>query len=629
MRLRLLFLLCLLLPPLACAQWLQGYAARVTVELDDATAGVAGAHFYAGGLCRKDGSDIRVVAGSVPAKFMVVSCDPDGRTHVAFAPVPGQRRVYIYFGNPNPQGKVEPFDPLAGLLMVTYPNGVANNVEAARTLAANATRAYGSDFVGQVFFGHHPFGGPENFTSYFRGAIMIPMAGEWTIATNSNGFSQVLIDGKSVVIKQGGGPTGDARFTGKVTLEKGIHRFEYLNTMQGDRPAMVAAWKAPGKPNFEAIPASAFPSAARGKIVAYEKLGKNGAPFPAAFFEATLKGDVVRGALPDTLQATIVELSSKSLTGTPPTLFEWEFGDGIKVKGKEGTVTHVYFALDEPMVSLSVFDGAGRLVDTIRRKIKILPAMGEEPQDEPAKIARIAEIAQSYTPAIMSAGAADKMLKFLDATGQRAAFVKLIESAIASGAKVDVFRAQLADAYFASGQFAKALEQYQKATQTETHVKLRVLESLIRVRKYDEALASAKKYHESGIKTKARPLERGALLNQMTANVKIDRQDEAFRILEEFCMKNSSAVMEAQTYLLRAQALQTLRQFDAALTDLEFAEKIEPKSNFIPEILFEQAVCLNVLGKVNEAGKKIAELKKVYPNSPFASRSLTASPQRK
>ena len=152
----------------------------------------------------------------------------------------------------------------------------------------------------------------------------------------------------------------------------------------------------------------------------------------------------------------------------------------------------------------------------------------------------------------------------------------------------------------------------------DAHVKLRMTECLIRARKYDEALKAAKDFSDRNGGGKPRPLNRGAFMNQYMASVKSGNYEEAAHVFEDYCARNSAAALEAQTYLVRAQAMEKEKLYDAALTDVEFAEKVEPKSNFIPEVVREQVQCLKALGRLTDAAKRMEVLIRTYPNSIYS-----------
>src|ERR1051325_5224755 len=104
----------------AHAQWAwPGYQARLVLDVEDQTVPTAALSFCFGGQVRPDGKDIRIVSVTgLPVKSQVLYCAPLGLSQLAFAPILGMRRYYVYFNNPaetNPPP--EPWEPLSGLLL--------------------------------------------------------------------------------------------------------------------------------------------------------------------------------------------------------------------------------------------------------------------------------------------------------------------------------------------------------------------------------------------------------------------------------------------------------------------------------------------------------------------------------
>src|SRR6185295_19020220 len=104
----------------AQAQWAwPGYPARLVLDVEDQSVPTAAVSFCFGGQMRPDGKDIRIVSVTdLPVKSQVLYYAPLGLSQLAFAPILGMRRYYVYFYTPaetNPPP--EPWEPVSGLLL--------------------------------------------------------------------------------------------------------------------------------------------------------------------------------------------------------------------------------------------------------------------------------------------------------------------------------------------------------------------------------------------------------------------------------------------------------------------------------------------------------------------------------
>jgi hypothetical protein len=89
----------------------------------------------------------------------------------------------------------------------------------------------------------------------FEGFIEIPATGLWTLSTESDDGSRLLIDGVAVVNNDG--LHGMVERSGQIALEAGVHRYrvEFFENFGG--AGLVVRWQGPGTPR-SVIPPAAF-----------------------------------------------------------------------------------------------------------------------------------------------------------------------------------------------------------------------------------------------------------------------------------------------------------------------------------------------------------------------------------
>ena len=107
MRLAPALIACLVVSARCYAQtwWDDAWACRRTVEVNQPVPQRPGeeavfASFPTGGFLQADGADIRVLAEDKPAPHKIIFIGPGDRVSLLFRYVPGCRRYYIYYGNP-------------------------------------------------------------------------------------------------------------------------------------------------------------------------------------------------------------------------------------------------------------------------------------------------------------------------------------------------------------------------------------------------------------------------------------------------------------------------------------------------------------------------------------------------
>lgn len=619
--------MCLGLPVSVFAQWtFPDYRARLVLDIEETTVTTASLGFCFGGHIRTDGNDIRIVSVTgAPVKSQVMFCDPTGLSQIALQTIPGLRRYYVYFSNPKETaGLTEPWEPTSGLVLETRSSAndrhYAASLEEAKAQFGKSEPVLGKMFVPSIFFGESPFRVRDQVANYLKGFLNVKDEGEYSFATSSMDSSFALIDGKLVCQAPGDhGWTGEARFKGEITLTKGVHLVEYYHIQRDGPMQAVLVWKTPKGKNYERIPAEAWTPVTAVKIVGFEKAGL---PF-AADFDVTRAGDILRG---DT-QATIYQFKARSWGSDKPSSFAWDFGDGLKGAGE--TVEHVYFGLWQPTVKLTMTKGAAK--DEFSRSVKIHPAEGQS--DEQKLLPQAATILKTYSARDLDDASATKLIQFLKGAKLNEVFVKVIEEQMAAPAgippaKLDEYLPLLADAYLDGGQFAKALQRYDEwiaklgstMSPDARRARIRAAECLIHLRKFDEA----SQRHDALIQASGgggiilTPVERNFERDKVRSAIRQQKFDGARDLLETFVAAHPVVLREDFVFFLRGQISFGLRKWEAAATDFEFVEHVEPRSNFIPEALLQSGRAYLELGKKAEATKALERVATRYGNSAFA-----------
>jgi TolA-binding protein len=403
-----------------------------------------------------------------------------------------------------------------------------------------------------------------------------------------------------------------------VVLAKGGHVIEYYHLQRSAAMRAALLWKTPKGQGFEMIPAKTFTPVGAVKVVGFEKADK---PF-AADFDITPAGDVLRG---DT-QATVYQFKARSWGQEKPSNIAWDFGDGTKGSGE--TIEHAYFGFWQPTVQLTMTKGS--ISDKFSRSLRVLPAEGS--MDESTVLPRVAEIVKSYSARDVEPKSVAAMIQFLKGARLNQVFASVVEQQLSSlqgipKEKLDEYIPLLADAYLDDSQFAKALQRYdeqiQKAGNTLTpevkKARVRAAECLVHLRRFDEAMQRHQALKEA-VKSDnvLTPVERGFAQDKVKAALKQGKYTGARDLLEEFILKNPSVLEEDVTFMLRGKIEFGEKKWEAAATDFEFIEKLEPRSNYIPEAIFLAGQCHAALGKNAEAAKAFERVTSRYAKSPYA-----------
>jgi TolA-binding protein len=657
------------------AWWNPGWSVRRTFECTGTRSDLAGeevgvAEFLTGGLAAADGRDVRVLpaGSSKPLPVRVLSAGPGDFLRVCFPLVKEVTGYHVYYGNPAAKAG-ESFEPKRGLLMEVRPyrGGQPDNLKGMQEIIKKAGPLQGSDFVDRVFFGHNPFGPRDNYVAVYTGWLKCPADGDYVFATSSDDASFLLLDGKLVIGWPGWhGAVADIRHKGKVALDAGLHKLEYLHVNgEGDGTA-VAAWQPPGEEKVAVIPAEAFAKVSRGRQTAYALKDQPAPPDFAtgSLGEAYLDTDVylVRAGFAARLGAEEPPAGAK---------LTWDFGDGQA--GKGAAVSHVYVLPGMYKVTLQA-EVAGRKLEcanTVRvdrdmaravagkserltdyaamvagydlarlspTGLKALAALYKETEqgEEQLAVAR-AVLArppgqfadQDYWDQLLLAVHALRELKRGD-EGRAEAF-RWLDAAEKhfQDAKRNNFRAQVIRErgdiyYFYANDLEKAYNEYDKVVS-----RFRGLEdNIVRVTKirlgdihrergnYEEA---EKRYREAEAlklfrqKPQAEDPRRGALAHVAESYLKTREFAECERAIGIWEWEYPLEKLTGYSTLLTCQLAFLQKKPEEVVKQAETLLGVSPKSNFAGELLLLEAQAQRALGKPDKATECLKRIIEKYP----------------
>ena len=245
---------------------------------------------------------------------------------------------------------------LSGLLKVW--NNAAKPVD--RTLVDNIHHSYPIHHLSDLK-GNKPRLALYRYEGFFR----IEKAGEYVFATASNWASHLLVDGKLVISWPGehnyrSGIKGQKQ--GKVSMEAGVHKLEYLNYSPWGQMFTLAAWQKPQEKlglmaRDDFLPVERFVATAIG----YKDLTKDGGSFKwQAIDDWRLdqgKEAMVR------MRFDVMEAKQDGYYS-----YRWKFDDGKIETGK--SIEHVFLRPQMRTVSLEIVKG-NQVVAEVKQKINV------------------------------------------------------------------------------------------------------------------------------------------------------------------------------------------------------------------------------------------------------------------
>jgi tetratricopeptide (TPR) repeat protein len=614
-----------------------------------------------GGLCKPDGSDIRVATGSREEVLSaVLMVGPGDFAKVAFALRGQVGRYYVYFGNANPSAPKGTLEIRRGVLMETkLHDGKAPVILAhARQAFDNSPALLGRAFRPDISIGHNPFGPQSNIVSRHTAWLDCPAEGIYQFACSSQDASFLLIDDKEVVANGGAHmPQRDVSKRGSVKLSAGLHKLTlYHVNLTGD-PVVVAAWQAPGELRIWPIPPHAFEPVSQAHAGAMEQWGK-----PAcASFLVRHGGEVfVAGRY---YQRWVFEAAVAAGRTGGKVEFGWDFGDGQTATGTK--VEHVYFVSGAQAVTLTA-KTAGRDL-TCRNVIYNTRPWDEAPIDRFDSLALHGQIVQGYDFAALPVEANAHAVLLLHAAGAAGAMAKagaamlardlgpadalisetlpLVASGLAPAARAGAYlqgekfaktasvRAALAER--AAGTMLDDLADPNAAMATFTRV-VRDYGSVSGLQAVRAAkigigdvwrargdLAEARKAYAAvgygpGINPARVEIAKGGYAWHVEQYLRDGQFADAEEYIETWGRDIPADKLEGYWSLLVARKCMARKDYAGAAREAAVLVKVNPRSNYAAELLMLAAKAQDKLGKSAEAAAARRQIVQQYPESPLA-----------
>ena len=612
-----------------------------------------------GGHARPDGGDIRVATTGrteVPSRVLMVG--PGDRVKVAFAIRGAGSRYYVYSGNPKAPAPAKPLEIRRGVLQETwtYTGGGIKTLSQVRSVFDKARRLLGRDFRDRVFVGHNPFGPDNRIASRFTAYLNCPADGQYNFACSSQDASFLLIDDKTVV-ENGGNhlPQRNIRQRGSARLTKGLHKLTFYHVNATGNPIAVAAWQAPGDKRVWPIPAAGFAPVFQAKPGAMEQYGKSvGIDFLARH------GGEVFSRNRYYQRWTFAALTVGSL-GRDVSLV-WDFGDGQRA----GTPTaeHIYLTPGEYTVTLSAKTYQGQLTRSNRIVV-------ERPWDTVAtnrldSLADHVRIVSGYDFSALSPEANGEAILLLErgkaADGVRKAgeaFLKRPEASrlllttvlpiIAEGMppkqRPDAYlkaakmtpsgavRAEMTEmaarsALIDRGDTAGALKLYQEVIQRYGAMASTPAIRLARIglgdvhRVAGDYEKARKAYVAAGygaqINVARLEITRGDYARHVEEYLRNEEFGDAMDFLERWERNIPIDKLEGYWSLLVVRMRLKQKRYDLAVRGAATLVKVNPGSNYAPQLLLHLAEAQRRLGKDDLARAALKQIVEEYPESPLA-----------
>ena len=354
--------------------WRAAWPFRRTVTFTSKDgAGYAAVRLATFGRTRHDAGDIRVVVDDrTVIPHALLDYGRDASALVTFA-VPDPKRMYrLYFGevNTKPASQAKRQTslhrragvPPAGLFCEVRSLSVAeagDGTDLDRLLAASAD-VLGCDVVARstdrCALGLNPFDASREYLVVWHGRLRVAKPGTWTFATNSNGPSFVLVDGKVVASWSGwhtsrGGETGE--HAGEVTLRKRSCRFAYVFAARGGRNGHVCGIKAPGEERLRPLTAGDCVPLLNATVGVLEEARS----VDTLDFRWELVGDAGLSGR-DVCRMRFTDRSDPG--GQKIESWKWRFGDGQTGEGRR--VEHVYLARGTYEVEVEITAAGGTIL---------------------------------------------------------------------------------------------------------------------------------------------------------------------------------------------------------------------------------------------------------------------------
>ncbi len=614
-----------------------------------------------GGLCRPDGSDIRVATGTRDeVQSSVLMVGPGDFAKVAFALGPRAARYYVYFGNDKAAAPKEALEIRRGVLMETklYAGKAVPILAHARQAFDNSPTLLGRAFIPNIFVGCNPFGPQSEIVTRYTAWLDCPADGIYQFACSSQDASFLLIDDKEVVANGGAHlPQRDISRRASAKLSAGVHKLTFYHVNLTGDPVAVAAWQAPGDLRIWPIPAYAFEPVTEAHAGAMEQYGK---PACASFF-ARYGGEVfVAGRYFErwTFEAAVAAGRAGGVQE-----FGWDFGDGQVATGAK--VEHVYLVAGPQTVTLKAKASGRELV--YRNVVYTSRPWDQLPADRLDSIALHMKIVQGYDFAALPVEANADAILLLHAAGDAGAMVKAGAALLARNTgpadalvseAVPLVAARLAPdarakAYLQGEKLARAAsvrgDMAERAARTMldeladpngamtvfTHVVrdygaikgLRAVRAAkigigdvwrARGNMAEAQKAYAAAHNERGVRRTGVEIVKGDYARHVEQYLRDSQFADAQEYIENWGMDIPADKLEGYWSLLVTRKCLAMKDYAGAAREATVLVRVNPRSNYAPELLMLAAKAYDKLGKTAEAAEARRRIVEQYPESPLA-----------
>jgi len=318
------------------------------------------AEFYAPGLAKPDGSDLRIADENgkfVPSRVLMVG--PGDRVRMLFNPLKNQIKYAVYWGNTKDASPAAEPKLTAGLLVETKtlgPGGqdsIAQLRERYDRSGEVKTRGIGD----RPFLGFNPGGYVGGSISKVTGVLYVPQDGAYQIALTSDDRGGLMLDGKDFLFAPGS--PEDIRFNKTVQLKKGPHALEYYHVDFGGDWRFTIGWRVPGGQKVEVMSADAVGRYTKTKIGPLEQLHKE----TVADFSTDSLGECIV----DDHSSYRLRFAAAVPDGATNVRITWDFGDGQSGVGAKPDHVYLLPGTYAVKVSLQTLQGS----DTRTQKIVV------------------------------------------------------------------------------------------------------------------------------------------------------------------------------------------------------------------------------------------------------------------
>ncbi len=208
----------------------------------------------------------------------------------------------------------------------------------------------------------------------YEGFFRTEEAGQYVFATASNWASHLLVDGNLVISWPGehnyrAGIKGEKQ--GKISLEAGVHKLEYLNYSPWGKMFALAAWQRPQEKlglmaRGDFLPVGRFVATAIG----YKDLGKDGGSPRQGQAGASFKWQISDDWRLDQEKAALIRMRFDALKAQRNVdySYRWKFDDGTIETGE--SIEHVFLLPEMRTVTLEVLKNQ-EVIAEVRQKIHV------------------------------------------------------------------------------------------------------------------------------------------------------------------------------------------------------------------------------------------------------------------